>query len=337
MLCLTALHKAGDRMNTALIQMFMPHTAEEERLLCGEPLKKDTYTDRGAFVVEGKKFFTPRQMISLRQHTRFVNFPEHRHDYVEMMYVLSGEVVHDMPDGLAIHLRAGEVLLINRHAAHGIRRCGEEDIAVNFIIQPAFFEIVPELIGMHNVLGHFLLDALRDDEKAVSYLHFRIADNAAIQLLMHSIIYSLVQEKPAGMLVRRTEMALLFLHLLSQPECMQLPGDTQRENLYVIEMLQEIRVRFNSFALKDFAQQKHVSSAYLSRVLKEATGKTCTELLQERRIEKAKRLLQETDLSVLEICSAVGYNNSSYFYRIFEAAEGVSPTAYRVNSGCSEK
>ena len=78
-------------------------------------------------------------------------------------------------------------------------------------------------------------------------------------------------------------------------------------------------------------------TAYLCKVLKEATGKNCTALLQERRIEKAKRMLRETDLSVMEICAAVGYSNSSYFYRIFESATGMSPSAWRVNSGCDER
>ena len=67
-----------------------------------------------------------------------------------------------------------------------------------------------------------------------------------------------------------------------------------------IELLQEIRQNYADFVLRDFARRKHVSSAYLCKVLKEATGKNCTALLQERRIEKAKRMLRETDLSVME-------------------------------------
>lgn len=323
-------------MQNDLKDLFLSHTPEEERLLRGEPLQKDTYTDQGAFIVEGKKFVPVRQMIALRPHTRFTDFPMHRHDYVEMMYMISGETMHEMPDGRTICLKAGEVLLMNRHSAHGIRRCGEEDIAVNFIIRPAFFEIVPELIGTHNVLGNFLLDALRDDKMAVSYLHFRIAGKKTIQLLLQSMVHSFLQQPPVGRLISQTEMALLFLYLLGEPECMALPADVHQENRYVIDLLQEIRLHYDAFSLKNFAAQCCVSSAYLSRVLKEATGKTCTELLQERRIEKAKKLLLETDLSIFEICETVGYQNSTYFYRIFEQAEGMSPAQWRVNTGCTK-
>ena len=142
-------------------------------------------------------------------------------------------------------------------------------------------------------------------------------------------MHSLIAPKAAGLQIRRTEMGLLFLHLLSRPECMRMPAATHQENLVVIELLQEIRQNYADFVLRDFARRKHVSSAYLCKVLKEATGKNCTALLQERRIEKAKRMLRETDLSVMEICAAVGYSNSSYFYRLFQQRYGTPPKEYR--------
>ena len=149
-------------MDSELIRYFSPHTREEARLLEGAPLEKETYTQRESFVVEGARFVPSRQMITLRPHTRFTAFPMHRHDYVEIMYMLSGSTRHTMQDGARITLSAGELLLLNRHSAHAVERSGEMDIAVNFIIQPAFFDFVPELIGANNALGGFLLDALRN-------------------------------------------------------------------------------------------------------------------------------------------------------------------------------
>ena len=75
-------------MDDSLIRFFAPHTQEEESLLRGEPLAQGRYTDRSAFIVEGERFVPSRQMISLRPHTRFADFPMHWHDYVEMMYII---------------------------------------------------------------------------------------------------------------------------------------------------------------------------------------------------------------------------------------------------------
>ena len=112
-----------------------------------------------------------------------------------------------------------------------------------------------------------------------------------------------------------------------------------RAHMPLLRGLEEEFTRTRPFEGVKISLSVHLEAktAYLCKVLKEATGKNCTALLQERRIEKAKRMLRETDLSVMEICAAVGYSNSSYFYRIFESATGMSPSAWRVNSGCDER
>jgi transcriptional regulator GlxA family with amidase domain len=53
--------------------------------------------------------------------------------------------------------------------------------------------------------------------------------------------------------------------------------------------------------------------------------------LQEKRLSQAAFLLKNTELSVEEIALAVGYENKSYFHRIFTARYGTSPKKYRTN------
>ena len=320
-------------MDERLVERFRGITEEEERLLRGEPLSQKLYTTGKAFVIQGDRFVLPRRLITMRPHTRFCAFPMHSHDFVEMTYMISGRTGHHMADGGAITLEAGELLLINRRSAHSIDYSGEGDLGVNFIIQPKFFDFVPSLIGAHNVLGSFLLDSLRSVDGATPYLHFRVAQRHEIQTLIESIITTLCTQPLPGLHLLRTEMGLLFLHLLSHPELMEIPTRMGQGDRLLIDLLQAIREQYAAFSLKDFAAEHHVSSAYVCRLLKESTGKTCTALLQERRLGKARQLLEETDLSVQEICNAVGYNNTCYFYHLFKESEGVSPADYRVNTG----
>ena len=53
------------------------------------------------------------------------------------------------------------------------------------------------------------------------------------------------------------------------------------------------------------------------------------ELLQKKRLNKAVQLLVETKLSVSNIIAGVGYDNASYFFRIFKERYGMSPKEYR--------
>lgn len=77
----------------------------------------------------------------------------------------------------------------------------------------------------------------------------------------------------------------------------------------------------------------HISMNYslFSYVFKQYTGNNFVNYLKEIRIEEAKRLLEETDMKVIDISGRVGYENEKHFMKTFKAACGVSPTEYRKN------
>ena len=64
---------------------------------------------------------------------------------------------------------------------------------------------------------------------------------------------------------------------------------------------------------------------------KQYTGSNFVNYLKEIRMREAKKLLTETDMKIIEISQAVGYDNEKHFMKIFKATCGVSPTEYRHN------
>lgn len=77
----------------------------------------------------------------------------------------------------------------------------------------------------------------------------------------------------------------------------------------------------------------YVSMNYslFSYAFKQYTGKNFVNYLKELRVNEAKRLLEETDLRVIEISQKVGYENEKHFMKLFKSQCGVSPTEYRKN------
>lgn len=79
-------------------------TAEEERILSGSAeIEKDIYMlqdfdIRDTYIVDAKKLLDEGKLIQVRPHTRFVHFPKHSHNYVEMIYMCSGST-HHVVDG----------------------------------------------------------------------------------------------------------------------------------------------------------------------------------------------------------------------------------------------
>ncbi len=76
----------------------------------------------------------------------------------------------------------------------------------------------------------------------------------------------------------------------------------------------------------------HVSPAHFIRVFKATFGETPHRYLQRRRIERASALLRDTDLSVGDVCLAVGFTSFSTFTRTFGRIMGESPSAHRSRS-----
>ena len=77
------------------------------------------------------------------------------------------------------------------------------------------------------------------------------------------------------------------------------------------------------------ARSANVSESYFSRSFKEAFGETPHQYLMSRRMERAKALLRRNELSVTEICLAVGFTSLGSFSTQFRRFVGMSPSAYR--------
>ena len=84
--------------------------------------------------------------------------------------------------------------------------------------------------------------------------------------------------------------------------------------------------------LDDIARRVFLSSSYISGIFRAETGKTLSSYINEVRIEKSKALLCETPLSLLDIALLCGFEDQSYFSKVFKTIEGVAPKDYRAQS-----
>jgi len=87
---------------------------------------------------------------------------------------------------------------------------------------------------------------------------------------------------------------------------------------------------FNTeLTLEDVAENVHLNPTYFSTLFKQSTGSSFKEYLNMIRIEESKRLLANTEYSIIDIAIATGFEDQSYFSKVFKKYTGITPKQYR--------
>ena len=313
-------------MQQALLDHLRKITEEEQRILDGaSEVDQGLYTSGKDFTVDSAKMLEEGKLIAVRTHTRFVHFPSHRHNFIEVLYVCEGSLINII-GGKQVVIEAGELLFLNQFTRHEILPAGKNDIAINFMILPEFFDVAYTMAGSNNVLADFLVNVLRQNEEKGEYLHFRVAEVLQIQNLLENMIYSLVTGRGDQNRINQTTMGLIFLYLLDSVQYAEMRVPNQYENMISMTTLDYIEQNYKTATLTELCVRLHLP---ISKMIKKNTGFNFKELLQRKRMNKAIELMCETELPISDIIAAVGYENGSYFHRVFREKYHVTPRAFR--------
>ena len=316
-------------MQQALLDHLRKITEEEQRILDGaSEVDQGLYTSGKDFTVDSAKMLEEGKLIAVRTHTRFVHFPSHRHNFIEVLYVCEGSLINII-GGKQVVIEAGELLFLNQFTRHEILPAGKNDIAINFMILPEFFDVAYTMAGSNNVLADFLVNVLRQNEEKGEYLHFRVAEVLQIQNLLENMIYSLVTGRGDQNRINQTTMGLIFLYLLDSVQYAEMRVPNQYENMISMTTLDYIEQNYKTATLTELCVRLHLPMHVLSKMIKKNTGFNFKELLQRKRMNKAIELMCETELPISDIIAAAGYENGSYFHRVFREKYHVTPRAFR--------
>lgn len=261
--------------------------------------------------------------FAVELHDRFRAVGRHGHDFLECMYVYTGTVTHQI-EGQRIPLQQDDFLFLPPGVFHSVEVCGEDDLAVNFIIRPEL--LLDELPGLLNTLPEALLACLESRSRTELQVHG--AKNPAVRLLCTHILCEALDPDARTADTLRLQAGLLF-HELAR--CMEAPltrrtGSASEQLDYVLRYIESNAA---TVTLESAARRFGYAPGYLSAMLKAATGKNFTGLRGAQRMQQAVTLLRTTDLSVRQISAEVGISNVTYFYRQFQAIFQMSPAEYR--------
>ena len=268
--------------------------------------------------------------ISLEQMVRYGKFDmrvKHFHTQYEIFYIIEGERVFFFNNREYI-ARAGDLILVNSNLIHMTRSVTGSNDGHNRIILYITREKMESYDAM---LPSLHLVQFFDDYYGI--YHLDREQQALILALFRSIRHALTERKRNY----RTGIDLDILSWLFKMmefvrmQHQETPNESDtpkyRAAYKIADYLTENCER--PISLEELSEEFFLSKSYICRIFKEVTGYTISEYTNIHRIRKAKRYLEETDLSISEISHRLGYESLTYFERMFKHYMTLSPLKYR--------
>lgn len=315
-----------------ILEQLVYFTDEEINNLNGmNIIDKSIYTTETSSIVDYEKLLNKEQQILIRKHTRFACYPKHRHNYIELTYVYSGHMEHIIDDR-KIFLEKGDVILLNQSIEHAIEYTDENDIIFNFIIHPDFLEFLSMMLEKENDLAEFIFDALYSYDNNGEYLIFKSQNNNKVKDCIESIIVRLYEKELNTTLEVKLLVGLLMAELMNHPEQIETYTENTSEKIIGSSIFKYIATSYQEGSLSKLSQEINIPDYKICRIVKKLTGLTFKQLVQQQRLKVASQLLRATHIPIVDILQEVGYENVTYFYKIFKKEYNMTPNEYRESS-----
>lgn len=266
--------------------------------------------------------------ITVTLHPRFTEFPLHGHDYMEMMYAVSGKITHVI-GGKPVDINEGSLLLLNKFTSHKILSAKENDVGINFILSDAFLSEVMKNKQTDNVLYGFVSENLKKDGSA-RFIEFDAKNNYLIRNLLDNVVYTVIEKKENDLVLTPKLVSLLFDYLSIHPNALTFdsaPRNDKNEFTAVVDSY--VSAHYKSASLDELAKNLNLSNEHLCRKIAKEYGRNFKELVIDKRLLAAENLLLKTDKNIEDVATSVGYENIGYFYKRFHQKHGVTPNKWR--------
>lgn len=256
----------------------------------------------------------------------------HSHDFFELAYIREDKIFH-LLDGEEFEVRKGDYFIIDTNSKHRyITHQNSPCPIYNCLFYPEAIDVtLSHCRSFKSLIESYLI------KFDISILKFNPTayvfhdGDGSIENLLKKIMNEFSQNRHGS--IQICSGALVEILILTMRKIVD-ENKIIKKNSPTKYIIDEISKRFNEdITLSKICEPLNYSLPYISTKFKKDTGYSFTEYLQKYRIENSLRLLSNTDDKIIDIASAVGYDDVDFFGKIFKKYVNMSPAKYRKISG----
>ncbi|MGN0765952.1 MAG: helix-turn-helix domain-containing protein [Christensenellales bacterium] len=238
--------------------------------------------------------------LHVRKHTMSQIPYIHSHTFYELIFVNKGKCIQLIDDKKVI-LNQGDLCILSPQIKHAIMPSTEKDVIIKIVIPVDIFNHI-------NTNVHFdePITIINNVSTETEYLLFKILKESFAR---DDFIDVTIQNY----------LALLFVELVRSKNI---------DSIFLEKITQYIYANMENATLDNLAKSLGYNKSYLSRIINQKTNKSFSELLTEIRMQRASQMIFD-NIRIDDIAQAVGYKNTSGFYKQFNKYYGMTPNEFK--------
>jgi len=261
--------------------------------------------------------------IYLEKHYQDLHRP-HRHTFYHLVLFTKGKGSHTI-DFKKFPVQPYQIYFMTPGQVHSWHFEGKVDgyiVHFNEVLFTTFLQNSHYLERFHFFSGN--------SEDGVCLLPVSIREK--VRSLFDTLLQEVKEVKEQSLDVIRLKLLELFITVERIGSSKKERAIPQQKTVLLRSFQQLIDKHFRSIKLpKEYAELLYVTPNHLNALCQDLVGKTAGDLIRDRILLEAKRLLTNADLTITEIAYDLNFQDNSYFNRFFKKNEGVTPDEFRKN------
>lgn len=287
------------------------------------------YKNEQMFVFNNQRPFGHSSHLIQLHKRKMSKIPYHTYHFIVVTYVYEGQITM-LIEGKTITLTKGDLIILDKFVPHSVQPTSKNDLGINIILDNKFFEDTVIKTSEDSSLPSFMIELMSHQYKHNHFLLFSTDKLPIVRNSIQNILCEDLDKSTFSNTIIDNYIMIIFMVLirLKPIETNFINSDPQTQKI-ISEVNNYVNKYYQEGELNKLCQQINYSPSHISRVIHQNTGKTFKELINIRRMEKAKLLLQDKSLTVHEVAEKVGIYNMTNFYKRFKLFTGKMPKEYR--------
>ncbi|MGG5340950.1 AraC family transcriptional regulator [Enterococcus sp. AZ192] len=288
------------------------------------------FNNEQMFVFDTNREFKNRNHIVSIHEKNNGRIPMHIFHYIVMTYVYSGSFTLTVENQTVV-LKAGDIIILDKHVPHSVAATGENDVGINIILNENFFSNkFINTLPRDQLITTFMTELMNHRNTHNHYLLYYTKDDPLLRNCIQNILCEFFEPRICSDDIIDNYIMILISHLSRESSYNTNFSHYGVKNQELANrILDYINQNYQKGNLSDMCQTLGYNSSYISKFIKEFSGKTFKQLVNEQRMKKALILLQNKEMPIYEIAEKVGISNLTSFYQRFKHFTNYTPQEYR--------